>query len=194
MRKLTALLAPFALALCVACASTDREPRPEETAAAETRPAPAESRPDPAPEPTAEDPAVEASRRAEEEVERMPPVPPPADLPSVLEVRFDSSAAALSAGARSVLDGLAERLLASLDGVQVVLQGHADATGGEAANLRLAELRAEEVRTYLHREKGLPPETMEVVPYGSAVPVADNATADGRALNRRVVIVLLSPP
>lgn len=193
MRKLTAVLAPLSLALCVACASTDRTPRPEETAE-ETRSAPTEARTDPAPPPPAEDPAVEASRRAEEEVERMPPVPPPAALPSVLEVRFESSAAALSSGARSVLDGLAERLLASRDGVQVVLQGHADATGGEAANLRLAELRAEEVRAYLHREKGLPPESIEVVPYGSAVPVADNGTADGRALNRRVVIVLLSPP
>jgi outer membrane protein OmpA-like peptidoglycan-associated protein len=35
---------------------------------------------------------------------------------------------------------------------------------------------------------------MEVVPYGSAVPVGDNSTADGRAENRRVAVVLIPPP
>jgi len=201
MRKLTTTLLLLALVPFLgACATTDREPRraePEETAAAE------QAAPAPAPEPQpAEDPAIEASRRAEEEVEKAPPPPPPEEMPSVLEVRFEDSAAALSASARAILDALAERLHQAREGARagaqedwfVELQGHTDATGSEEANLRLAELRAEEVRQYLHREKGLPADAMEVVPYGSAVPVADNSTPDGRARNRRVAVVLIPPP
>jgi outer membrane protein OmpA-like peptidoglycan-associated protein len=193
MRKLTsASLLLVLLPFLGACATADREPRrpePEETAAAEPQAAP----PAPAPEP-AEDPAIEASRRGEEEVEKAPPPPPPAELPSVLEVPFDDSGASLSASARAILDILAARLHAAHEDWFVELQGHTDTTGSEEANLRLAELRAEEVRAYLHREKGLPPDSMEVVPYGSAVPVADNSTADGRAKNRRVAVVLIPPP
>jgi outer membrane protein OmpA-like peptidoglycan-associated protein len=199
MRKLTsAFLLLVLLPFLGACATTDREPRrpdPEETAAAAPEAAP--PAPAPALEP-AEDPAIEASRRAEEEVEQAPPPPPPAELPSVFEVPFGDSGAALSASARAVLDALAARLHLAREGAQedwfVELQGHTDSTGSEEANLRLAELRAEEVRAYLHREKGLPPDSMEVVPYGSAVPVADNSTADGRAKNRRVAVVLIPPP
>lgn len=198
MRKLTTALLLLALVPFLgACATTDREPRRpavEETApAAEPQAAPAPS-PAPAPEAPAEDPAIEASRRAEEEVETAPPTPPPEELPSVLEIRFDGSATSLSASARAVLDALAERLHRVREDWFVELQGHTDTTGSEEANLRLAELRAEEVREYLHREKGLPEDSMEVVPYGSAVPVADNSTPDGRARNRRVAVVLIPPP
>jgi outer membrane protein OmpA-like peptidoglycan-associated protein len=199
MRKLTsAFLLLVLLPFLGACATTDREPRrpdPEETAAAEPEAAP--PAPAPEPEPT-EDPAIEASRRAEEEVEQAPPPPPPAERPSVFEVPFGDSGASLSASARAVLDALAARLHLAREGARedwfVELQGHTDSTGSEEANLRLAELRAEEVRAYLHREKGLPPDSMEVVPYGSAVPVGDNSTADGRAENRRVAVVLIPPP
>lgn len=195
MRKLTTTLLLLALVPFLgACATTDREPRrpqAEETAAAEPQAAPA---PAPAREEPAEDPAIEASRRAEEEVEKAPPPPPPEELPSVLEVRFEDSATSLSASARAVLDALAERLLQAREDWLVELQGHTDATGSEEANLRLAELRAEEVRDYLLRVKGLPADSIEVVPYGSAVPVADNSTPDGRAQNRRVALVLIPPP
>lgn len=194
MRKLTpSLLLLTLVPFLGACATTDREPRrpdAEETTAVE----PQVVQPAPAPAPPSEDPAVEASRRAEEEIEKAPPPPPPGDLPSILEVPFEESAASLSASARAILDALAERLLEAQASYYVELQGHTDTTGSEEANLRLAELRAEQVRTYLHREKGVPPGSMEVVPYGSAVPVADNATPDGRARNRRVAVVLIPPP
>lgn len=195
MRKLTTSLLLLALVPFLgACATTDREPRRpdvEETAAVEPQaPAPA-----PAPEAPAEDPAIEASRRAEEEVEKAPPPPPPPEaLPSVLEVRFEDSATVLSESARAILDALADRLQEAQEDWFVELHGHTDTTGSEDANLRLAELRAEEVREYLHRERGLPADAMEVVPYGSAVPVADNSTPDGRAQNRRVALVLIPPP
>lgn len=194
MRKLTpSLLLVVLVPFLAGCATTDREPRrpdAEEPAAAE----PQAVQPAPAPEPPPEDPAIEESRRAEEEMEKAPPAPPPGEVPSIFEVRFDHSAASLSGSARAILDALAERLQQTGADYFVELQGHTDATGSEKANLRLAELRAEQIRTYLHREKGLPPDSMEVVPYGSAVPVADNATADGRAKNRRVVAVLIPPP
>lgn len=188
---LRSLLAWVLAGSLVACASTDREPRrpeAEEASAAE----PQTVEPAPAPAPPSEDPAIEETRRAEEEIERAPPREPETP-PPVVELLFEHGTAALSASARSALDELSELLQAAGADYYVELQGHSDATGDEAANLRLAELRAEQVRRYLHREKGLGPESMEVVAYGSAVPVADNSTPDGRAQNRRVVAVLIPP-
>lgn len=194
MRILNASLLVVVLAsglTLAGCATTDREPRRPE---ADESPKPEAQATTVAPTPptATPEPAVVGTRRAEEELERAPA--PREAHPSVVEVLFDHGAAALTASARSALDGLSEQVLASDLDYYLELQGHADGTGDETANLRLAELRAERVRTYLHREKGLPLDSLGVVPHGSAVPVADDATPDGRARNRRVAVVLIPPP
>ena len=50
--------------------------------------------------------------------------------------------------------------------------------------------RAQAVMEYLHKQYRIPLHRMEVISYGSGQPIADNATRDGRALNRRVVILV----
>lgn len=194
---LAALFAPLlAVGLTAGCTSADspvHQPAPEVTAppasAGEPTAAPA------APEDfaTAE---LAAERRAEESVERVSVAEPsPAEQDdSVLEVPFETGTATLTADARARLDGMYESLLAHARDFYLDVQGHTDRTGSEAANHRLAELRAEAVRRYLHQAKGVPMERMGVTPLGSAVPVASNQTPGGREQNRRVVVVVLLPP
>ncbi len=103
----------------------------------------------------------------------------------VLEgVTFASGSAVLTEGAKVVLDKMATTLNGAPD-VNVEIQGHTDNTGSAAANTRLSGLRAESVRAYLV-SKGVAAERLTAKGYGPTVPVADNATAAGRAQNRRV--------
>lgn len=72
---------------------------------------------------------------------------------------------------------------------RLIAEGHTDATGDEDFNERLARARAEAVRDGLVA-RGIDPRRIGVAGYGERLPVADNATAPGRALNRRVEIVI----
>ncbi len=66
--------------------------------------------------------------------------------------------------------------------------GHTDNKGSESINRRLSRKRAEFVRAYLAREGGIKTTKIATQGQGPAVPVADNATPEGRAKNRRVEI------
>lgn len=72
---------------------------------------------------------------------------------------------------------------------RVTVTGHTDSQGAHAHNVRLSEARARAVATYL-RTGGLRAEHVTTIGKGAAEPVASNATADGRAQNRRVEIEL----
>jgi outer membrane protein OmpA-like peptidoglycan-associated protein len=156
----------------------------------------------PAPEPVAAEPApaaehpVAATRRMEEELERVVVAEPTGEAreDAVLELYFESGAAELTAEARAVLAGACDRLFTGDSDYHLEVQGHADASGSPTANLRLAERRAEVVRDYLHREQGVPLDRMEVVPLGARAPAAENLTPEGRELNRRVVVVVVREP
>lgn len=112
-------------------------------------------------------------------------------LTAVDDLRFAPGSAVLDRAARARLAALAERL-AALDGeFRVEIQGHTDATGGALANLRTALARAEAVRRELLRRTSLPAARLSVVALGAAHPLADNATSDGRARNRRVAVLIL---
>ena len=67
-----------------------------------------------------------------------------------LEVRFEFDSAALTPMAQAVLDNLASALTSDLASYRFVLEGHTDAVGSDAYNLRLSQLRAQSVRDYLH--------------------------------------------
>jgi OOP family OmpA-OmpF porin len=69
--------------------------------------------------------------------------------------------------------------------VSIVVEGHTDSTGPAAYNQGLSERRANAVRDYLVAE-GVEAEKITTVGKGEEEPVADNSTAEGRALNRRV--------
>jgi outer membrane protein OmpA-like peptidoglycan-associated protein len=71
--------------------------------------------------------------------------------------------------------------------VSVSVEGHADAVGSDAYNLKLSEKRADYVINYL-KKKGIAQERLVKKFFGEANPVGNNKTAVGRAQNRRVEI------
>lgn len=106
-------------------------------------------------------------------------------------VKFPVDRAALSPEAEARLTQFAERLKAENKNVYLEIQGHTDATGAPTYNEQLGAQRAEAVRKYLNRQ-GVALSRMSTISYGPEAPVAPNNTRDGRAQNRRVVLVVLS--
>jgi outer membrane protein OmpA-like peptidoglycan-associated protein len=114
-----------------------------------------------------------------------PPPPAPVARSLVLEgVTFEVNQAVLQSQSSATLDRVAASLVANPD-THVEVAGYTDNTGSPAANLRLSQARADAVRTYLI-SKGVAPDHIVAKGYGPANPVASNATAAGRAQNRRV--------
>ncbi len=104
---------------------------------------------------------------------------------------FGFEQADLGDDARNALDELAAWLKTENRNVYLEIQGHTDATGHEDYNHVLGEKRAEAVSRYLNMEHGIPLHRIATISYGEEAPVADNNTREGRALNRRVVVVVL---
>ncbi len=73
---------------------------------------------------------------------------------------------------------------------KVEIAGYTDSVGSDANNLKLSQARAKAVYTYLVG-KGCSGKNLSYKGYGEADPVADNATAEGRAANRRVELHIL---
>ena len=86
------------------------------------------------------------------------------------------------------MDKLA-RFLTQFPDRKVLIEGYTDSVGAEAYNLSLSERRAQAVRTAL-AQRGIDSARIAAHGYGKAHPVADNHSADGRAMNRRVEIVI----
>jgi OmpA-OmpF porin, OOP family len=77
-------------------------------------------------------------------------------------------------------------------GLRVELQGHTDSSGTDAYNLKLSQQRADQVRDYLIQSVAVPPQQLVAKGYGESLPVASNTTVEGRSVNRRVVMLVLS--
>jgi outer membrane protein OmpA-like peptidoglycan-associated protein len=109
------------------------------------------------------------------------------DMPGNVTFAFDS--AQLNPQFNPVLDKVAQTLV---EYNQTVIQvaGHTDSTGSHDYNMKLSEQRANSVRTYL-AGRGVPAQRMHTVGAGPDYPVADNATPEGRAQNRRVEITIV---
>jgi len=105
------------------------------------------------------------------------------------EVLFVTGKADLLPIAREKLDKVAEVLQQQDPSKKIVVEGHTDSSGTEQMNLMLSQKRADAVRTYLVSQ-GVESARISAVGKGESSPVADNSTADGRANNRRVEIVV----
>lgn len=103
-------------------------------------------------------------------------------------VLFASDKSELLPAARNRLEQVAEVLLASPDR-SLTIEGHTDSRGGTQYNIDLSQRRADAVRNELVR-RGYPTERIESRGLGAAQPVSENNSADGRANNRRVEIVV----
>ncbi|MDP1569621.1 MAG: OmpA family protein [Vicinamibacterales bacterium] len=102
-------------------------------------------------------------------------------------ILFDTGKATLTAGSTQALDAVVE-LLRRDTALRLLVQGHTDNVGNPAANLTLSADRARAVKAYLV-SAGIDAGRLDTAGLGDAQPVADNATEDGRAQNRRVVLV-----
>ena len=107
------------------------------------------------------------------------------------KVKFGFDTSDLSPEGQAALDEFAARIKQDNKNVYVEIQGHTDNVGSEKYNEELGLLRAESVRRYLNQKQNFPLHRINVISYGEPAPIADNNTPDGRAQNRRVVLVVL---
>ena len=103
-------------------------------------------------------------------------------------IAFASGSRIVSQPARPILDRTAQAL-EDHPGWRVVIEGHTDSVGRELFNQELSHQRAASVMDYLVSQ-GLDAGKIESVGRGEHAPIADNATAKGRAANRRIEIII----
>jgi len=106
----------------------------------------------------------------------------------VRDVHFQFDKATLTPSDKQVLDKIATRLKQESSSAQLTVTGHTDSVGSDAYNQKLSDKRAHSVVEYLI-SSGVPRSSfVSVAGAGESQPVADNKTADGRAMNRRTEI------
>jgi peptidoglycan-associated lipoprotein len=105
-------------------------------------------------------------------------------------VKFPTDGSQLSPEAETRLSDLAGKLKTDNRNVYLEIQGHTDSRGGKNLNMQLGEQRAEAVRLFMNKQ-GVALNRMATISYGDTSPVAANNTREGRAQNRRVVVIVL---
>ncbi|MEM1150832.1 MAG: OmpA family protein [Pseudomonadota bacterium] len=108
------------------------------------------------------------------------------NMPS--SITFDVNSSAIKPAFQTPLNDVA-RTLVEYPKTSVDIVGHASSDGDDAYNQQLSERRAASVQSYLLTQ-GMRPVRVQSYGFGETRPIADNATAEGRAANRRVEILL----
>ena len=107
---------------------------------------------------------------------------------SMPDVLFDFNKYTLKSEARERLAKISG-IVEAYPGLKLQVEGHTDSIGSDEYNVQLSEKRADSVRAYLV-SNGVRPDSVSAQGFGKADPVADNSTASGRKLNRRVDMVV----
>jgi outer membrane protein OmpA-like peptidoglycan-associated protein len=107
-------------------------------------------------------------------------------------VHFDTGKDTIKSESFKLLDQVAELLNAHAELKRIRIEGHTDNQGGRAYNQDLSSRRAHAVVRGLV-QRGIAPERLEAQGYGFDLPITSNATALGRAKNRRVEFTILEP-
>lgn len=102
---------------------------------------------------------------------------------------FDSGSAELKLSGQVVLQTIVPALQKIPN--EIKIEGHTDSVGDPNTNYELSADRANSVRRFLALQGGFE-RRLEIAGWGEEVPIADNGTAEGRALNRRVEITIIS--
>jgi OOP family OmpA-OmpF porin len=103
-------------------------------------------------------------------------------------ILFDTGKATLKPESAAALAPIGE-LMKSDTALKLEIQGHTDNVGQSAANLKLSQDRAAAVKTYLVQQLQVPAARLTTAGLGDTKPIADNASENGRAQNRRVELV-----
>ena len=165
------------------CASHAAAPAPAPQPAPPPPPPPA---PAPAPTPAPAPPPPPVRQPTPE------PAPPPAPKPPLLTLRgvvFEFDKSVLTRGAKDTLQQ-AVTIMKDHPEIRVEIQGHTDWIGSDKYNQGLSERRANSVKAYLVSQ-GISESRISTRGFGKSQPIATNDTAEGRALNRRVMIIEL---
>jgi outer membrane protein OmpA-like peptidoglycan-associated protein len=104
-------------------------------------------------------------------------------------VMFKTNDAVLLEIAERQLSKVAEALQEQDESKKIVIEGHTDSRGSDRANRKLSQNRADSVRSYLISQ-GVTSGRITAIGKGESEPIANNKTADGRANNRRVEIIV----
>ena len=108
---------------------------------------------------------------------------------AAIKVEFAFNSSELTPAATKTLDELGKALTSSdLKVYCFVIEGHTDAIGGDAYNLKLSQQRAQAVVGYLTAKFQIDQQRLQAVGAGKASPIASNDTDEGRQKNRRVQI------
>jgi outer membrane protein OmpA-like peptidoglycan-associated protein len=121
-----------------------------------------------------------------------PPLLPPlqTDTLKLGDVFFDSNKAKLKPEALKMLQTffINNNTSSSIDSMYV--EGHTDSIGSDSRNLELSFQRCESIRQWLLENNIVAPSSIQVHPFGKSKPVASNSTQQGRAMNRRVEMIV----
>ena len=96
-------------------------------------------------------------------------------------VPFATASPQLTEAGQQALD----QTITCLNSGSYAIGGHTDSDGEAASNQRLSEMRANAAKAYLV-SKGVAAERLTTIGYGETTPIADNATTEGKARNRRI--------
>lgn len=109
-----------------------------------------------------------------------------------VSIEFETGKATFTPRAITQLDDVLNQLSAS--GLKVQINGHTDTVGNQASNIELSKKRAEAVKQFIVQNAAatFPADRIGTRGYGDTIPVSDNKTAEGRAKNRRVEILMLA--
>ena len=102
------------------------------------------------------------------------------------DVTFDYDSAAIRPGLYSEIDRISN-VLVNYPKTVILVEGHSDSSGNESYNMDLSQRRADSVKNLIV-QRGVSSGRIETMPYGESMPIADNSTEVGRAMNRRVEI------
>jgi OmpA-OmpF porin, OOP family len=108
---------------------------------------------------------------------------------SLTGINFGVGRSTVAAASEPLLKKVQDAI-ARFPGASIVAEGHTDSNGTESQNLLLSQDRADAVKDYLVRNAGVNVERISSIGYGEARPVASNETAEGRARNRRIDLII----
>ncbi|MFZ2949808.1 MAG: OmpA family protein [Desulfuromonadaceae bacterium] len=110
------------------------------------------------------------------------------DKPAVIAITFDTNKAVVKPEYYKELDTVGN-FLKEFPNSKGTIDGHTDSTGSKAANMKLSQKRAENVRGYIIDKFGIDGSRITAKGFGPTKPVASNKSASGKAKNRRIEAV-----
>jgi len=105
-------------------------------------------------------------------------------------IYFETGRAEIQQRSHSLLDEIAQVVIANPKLKKVRIEGHTDNVGNDMGNLKLSQARAEAVRQYLVKA-GVSADRLDARGFGESYPLVSNDTEDGRAKNRRVEFIIV---